>query len=282
MSVAKKIKEPVARPLLKWAGGKTSLLPEILRRLPSKISTYYEPFVGGGAVFFALAAEHRFKRAVLGDANDELMRAYGALRAHPDNVVETLKSHVHEEKRYYQVRGLDPKTLKPSDRAARLIYLNRTCFNGLYRVNKKGIFNVPFGDYSNPMICDEENLRAVALALKDVRLLGEDFTQTMHSAGLGDAVYFDPPYVPLSETSSFTGYAKYGFDSFDQERLRNTALTLVERGVHVLLSNSDTPFVRQLYREFHIEEVQARRAINSKGGKRGKVGELLITGRHAP
>lgn len=277
MGLAKRIESPVARPCFKWAGGKTSSLPDILQRLPAKISTYYEPFVGGGAVFFALAAEQRFKNAVLGDANDELMRAYGALRAHPDNVVDALKTHVHEEKRYYQVRGQDPKMLKPSDRAARLIYLNRTCFNGLYRVNKKGIFNVPFGDYSNPTICDEENLRAVALALKDARLLGEDFGQTVRSAGRGDAVYFDPPYVPLSETSSFTGYAKGGFDFFDQERLRNTALTLAERGVHVLLSNSDTPFVRQLYEGFRIEEVQARRAINSKGKKRGKIGELIIS-----
>jgi DNA adenine methylase len=273
----------VARPFLKMAGGKTSLLPEILSRLPPKISTYYEPFVGGGAVFFALAAERRFKKAVLGDVNSELIRAYGALRVHPDAVIEALKKHVYDKTHYYRVRAQDPKSLKLSDRAARFIYLNRTCFNGLYRVNKKGLFNVPFGDYKNPTICDEENLRAAARALTAERLVDGDFYATLHGARVGDVVYFDPPYVPLSKTSSFTGYAKGGFDLFDQERLRNTAYGLVERGVHVLLSNSDTPYVRELYgsKSFRFEKVQARRNINSKGGKRGKVGELLISGRRA-
>lgn len=279
MSIAKKIENPVmvARPFIKSAGGKTSSLPEILQRLPSKISTYYEPFVGGGAVFFALAAEQRFKNAVLGDANEELVLAYGALRLHHSKVIEALKRHVYEEKYYYKIRGQDPKTLSPSERAARLIYLNKTCFNGLWRVNKKNEFNVPFGDYKNPTICDEENLIAVASTLCHARIVSGDFVETVRNAKRGDAIYFDPPYVPLSETSSFTGYAKGGFDLLDQHRLRNTATVLWQRGVHVLLSNSDTPFVRQLYKEFLIEEVRVRRAINSKGAKRGKIGELLIS-----
>jgi DNA adenine methylase len=266
-----------ARPLLKWAGGKTSSLPEILPRLPEKINTYYEPFVGGGAVFFALAAAKRFERAVLGDRNRELIRTYDALRLHTDQVVDALKNHVYEESHYYMVRAKDPNKLGPIDCAARLIYLNKTCFNGLYRVNKSGGFNVPFGDYKNPTICDEENLRAAAEALSVVRLIGEDFGEVVRSAKKGDAVYFDPPYIPVSETSNFTGYSSGGFDSFDHERLRNVALMLAEKGVHVLLSNSDTPFVRDLYEKFRIDEVTARRNINSKGGKRGKVGELLIS-----
>jgi DNA adenine methylase len=283
LSVAKTIEEPhaIARPFLKMAGGKTSLLQEILRRLPQKISTYYEPFVGGGAVFFALVSEKRFKRAILGDTNEELMLAYRALLNRSNEVVRDLKKHVYDEKYYYGVRGQDPLTLSPSQRAARLIYLNKTCFNGLWRVNKKGEFNVPFGDYKNPTICDEENLRAVADVLHSVSLVCLDFKDVVAPVKPGDTVYFDPPYAPVSETSNFTSYAKGGFTADDQDRLRNCFRDLDERGVHVLLSNSDTPLVRKLYKGFRIEGVTARRNINSKGGKRGKVGELLISGSKA-
>lgn len=269
----------IAHPFLKYAGGKTALLSEILPRLPKKIGTYYEPFVGGGAVYFALAAEKRFKHAVLGDANDELMRAYSALAKDIEGVVGALKEHVYEEKYYYTVRALDPWALDPGTRAARLIYLNRTCFNGLYRVNRRGEFNVPFGRYVNPTICDEENLRAVSKVLRRQTLLGgRDFEKSVDPARRGDAVYMDPPYVPVSTTSNFTGYAKGGFGESEQIRLRDCFKTLAARGVHVLLSNSDTPLVRNLYRGFRIEEVQAPRRVNSKGGKRGNVGELLISG----
>jgi len=267
-----------ARPPLKAVGGKTALLPEILPRLPAKIETYFEPFFGGGAVFFALAAERRFERAVLGDANEEFAHAYAEIARDVDGVIRSLGKHVHEEAHYYSVRSRDPRKLDASERAARLIYLNKTGFNGLYRVNRKGEFNVPFGSYANPTICDEENLRAVSLALQGAAITSLDFEKTVLLAKRGDVVYFDPPYAPLSKTSNFTGYTAGGFSSDDQERLRNVAEKLVARGIHVLLSNSDTPYVRELYDGFRIEEVQAPRRINSKGGKRGNVGELLISG----
>jgi DNA adenine methylase len=254
-------------------------LHEILPRLPKKIKTYYEPFVGGGAVFFALATEKRFKRAVLGDANVELVITYAALALDVETVIQRLKAHAgkHSEEYFYKVRA-NPG----SDPAARLIYLNKTCFNGLYRVNKMGQFNTPFGKYTNPTICDEENLRAVSAALEGTTCLSLDFEVTVIGARSGDAVYFDPPYVPVSDTANFTAYSAGGFGPADQERLRDVARKLIDRGVHVLLSNSDTPFVRKLYHGFKIEKVEAPRRINSKGGKRGNVGELLITGRRAP
>lgn len=265
-----------AAPFLKWAGSKRYLLPEILPRLPTKINTYFEPFVGGGAVFFALAADKRFKHAVLGDSSEELVGTYYVLRDSVDDVVQQLKVHSrkHSEKYFYEVRA-QPRS------AARMIYLNRTCFNGLYRVNRKGQFNVPFGRYTNPKICDEENLRAVSATLRSVGLLLGDFERSTIRARRGDAVYFDPPYAPVSETANFTAYTAGGFGPADQERLRDVAKKLIDRGVHVLLSNSDTPFVRKLYKGFKIEKVEAPRRVNSKGGKRGNVGELLISGRNS-
>jgi DNA adenine methylase len=275
-----------AHPFVKAVGGKTFLLPEILKRLPAKINTYYEPFVGGGAVFFALAAEGRFKRAVIGDANKDLMRTYETLTRHLDGaggVVDILEYHtgVHDEAHYYEVRAQKPRELDLARRAARFIYLNRTCFNGLYRVNKKGEFNVPFGRYTNPKICDEENLRACAAILRKTAIIALDFEQTLIPAKRGDVCYLDCPYIPLSDTANFTTYTSGGFTLEDQTRLRDVAKKLIARGVHVLLSNSDTPLTRKLYRGFKIEEVQAPRRVNSKGGKRGNVGELLISGRNA-
>lgn len=269
----------VAHPWVKWAGGKTALLSEIIPRFPPHINTYYEPFLGGGAVFFAMAAEKRFKRAVLGDVNQDLMRAYSMLASNPDQVIAALKTHVYEEKYYYVVRAKSPRELLPSEQAARLIYLNRTCYNGLYRVNRKGGFNVPFGRYTNPTICDEENLRAASEVLRDAAFVALDFKDIVAPAKEGDAVYFDPPYTPLSKTSNFTAYTAGGFTDDDQIRLRDVMVKLVEKKVYVLLSNADTPRSRELYKGFRIEEVQAPRRVNSKGGKRGNVGELLISGR---
>jgi DNA adenine methylase len=271
----------IARPFVKFVGGKTKLLPEILQRLPAAFNTYYEPFLGGGAVFFALTEENRFKNAVIGDANADLMRTYEALARDVDNVIRELKKHLYKEEYYYAVRKLRPGLLSLTDHAARFIYLNKTGFNGLYRVNKKGEFNVPFGRYTNPTICDEENLRTVAAVLgKDhgTAVTG-DFERTVDGANKGDVVYFDPPYVPASETANFTAYTVGGFGLQDQIRLRDVAKRLAARGVHVLLSNSDTPLVRELYEKFNLEEVQVPRSINSKSGKRGKVGELLISGK---
>jgi DNA adenine methylase len=263
---------------LKTAGGKTALLPEILPRLPKKIATYYEPFLGGGAVFFALAAEDRFERARLGDLNKERMDTYVALGFNVGAVIRELKKHVYDEKRYYAVRAQIPALLSVEAAAARHIYLNRTCFNGLFRVNSKGQFNVPFGRYTNPTICDEENLRAVAAVFRKGTIFCScDFERTVESAKPGDAAYLDPPYAPLSDTANFMAYTVGGFGTQDQERLRDVAKKLIDRGVYVLLSNSDTPLVRKLYQGFKIEEVRVPRRINSKGGKRGDVGELLIS-----
>lgn len=270
---------PSARPFLKWVGGKTKLLPEILPRLPEKIPTYYEPFLGGGAVFFALAAEGRFKRAALADANLELADTYLALAHKPLEVIKHLSKHVYEESYYYAVRESRPRSL--AARAARMIYLNRTGFNGLYRVNQKGGFNVPFGRYTNPTICDQENLLAVSALLRrsTVAVAGDDFEDAVKKARKGDVVYFDPPYVPVSKTANFTSFVKGGFDAAEHLRLRDCFRALDDRGVHVLLSNSDTPFVRRLYEGFRISKVKAPRRVNSKGDKRGDVTELLISGR---
>lgn len=268
-----------AHPFLKFAGGKTALLPEILPLLPDRIDHYYEPFVGGGAVFFALAEAKRFSVAYLSDTNVELMNLYNELAHHPENVIQHLKTHVYDEKYYYAVRAQDPHKMSTIARAARLIYLNKTCFNGLYRVNKSGQFNVPFGSYKNPTICDEENLLAASLVLRHAAISPFDFEDATRYAKRGDAVFFDPPYIPLSKTSNFTAYSADGFSDGDQERLRDVIDKLDAKGVHVLLSNSDTPRVRELYADFKIEEVQAPRRVNSKGGKRGNVGELLISGR---
>ena len=276
----------VARPFLKWAGGKTALLPKILPLLPAKINTYYEPFVGAGAVFFALANEKRFTAAWLGDANEELIDTYIAVRDQPEDTVDRLRTYAssHCETHFYEVREKNPK--KAWDYcgiAARMIYLNRTCFNGLYRVNKKGKFNVPFGAYKNPTICDEVNLLACSLVMHStggLKGFRADFEATVADARRGDAVYFDPPYIPLSPTSNFTAYAKGGFGEQEHIRLRDCFAALDARGVHVLLSNSDTPLVRKLYKGFKLEEVQAPRRVNSKGGKRGNVGELLISGKN--
>ena len=267
----------IAKPFIKWCGGKTALLREILPRLPKKINTYYEPFLGGGAVFFALAAEKRFEDAVLADSNDDLIETYFSIQNDLEVLIRRLKVHAakHSKDYFYKVRAARGGYI-----AARLIYLNRTCFNGLYRVNKKGEFNVPFGDYKNPTICDAPNLRAVCAALRGVRLESSDFELAVRNVKRGDTVYFDCPYIPLSATSNFVAYAKSGFNDQDQERLSDVARGLVKRGVHVLLSNSDTPFARKLYKGFKIEKVEAPRRVNSKASKRGNVGELLISGKN--
>jgi len=273
----------IAHSPVKWAGGKSFLAPEILRRLPAKISTYYEPFLGGGAVFFALAAEGRFKRAVIGDANEELMNLYAMVQNHPGALMGYTDAigDKQNEKAYYEVRALNPNSLVPLERAARMLYLNKTGFNGLYRVNKKGGFNVPWGKQEGRTLFDEENILACSEALAETTLTSIDFEKTVFAAKSGDVVYCDSPYIPVSDTANFTTYTAGGFTLADQERLRDVAKKLIDRGVYVLLSNADTPLVRKLYRGFKIEEVQAPRRVNSKASKRGNVGELLISGRKA-
>jgi DNA adenine methylase len=271
-----------AHPFVKAVGGKTFLLPEILKRLPAKINTYYEPFVGGGAVFFALASERRFKWAVIGDANAELMNVYMTIQKSPTALMEFLeRGFAQDEKSYYKIRAQDPKTLVPLARAARTIYLNKVGFNGLYRVNRKGVFNVPWGRQEGRTLFYDENIFACSTALRGTALTSLDFEATVWPAKRGDVVYLDSPYLPVSVTANFTSYTAGGFGLAEQTRLRDVAKKLDARGVRVLLSNSDTPLTRKLYRGFKIEEVQAPRRVNSKGGKRGNVGELLISRRNA-
>lgn len=267
------------RPFVKWAGGKTQLLPELLARVPAHYNAYYEPFVGGGALFFALAADNRIERATLSDANTDLVNTYRQVRDNVDAVVEILRHHekAHSEQHYYTVRS-NAKLEDADWRAARFIYLNKTGFNGLYRVNKSGGFNVPFGRYTNPTICDEENLRACAMVLRGADIRDVDFRTAAQEARRGNLVYFDPPYAPLSKTSSFTAYTAGGFGHVEQEALADLALGLKMRGVHVLLSNSSVEVVEKLYaaRGFQIDEVDARRSINSKADRRGAVKEYII------
>lgn len=260
--------------MLKWAGGKTQLLGEILQRLPTSIDTYFEPFLGGGAVFFALSAAGRFRRAVLSDRNPDLVGVYRALQVDVEAVIRALRRFKYDEESYYGIRASNPRTL--ATRAARLIYLNKTGYNGLYRVNSSGTFNVPFGRYKNPRICDEPALRAASAALRDVELREADFDEVCAEAKAGDAVYFDPPYLPLSRTSSFTAYDRHPFGIAEHERLAATFASLGERGVYALLSNSDTPTTRALYESFRPASVLMARPISSKGSARGKVSELLV------
>ena len=264
-------------PFLKWAGGKRQLLAHIAALLPERIDTYFEPFLGGAAVFFRLAAEGRFRRAVLADANPELVICYQAIRADVDGVIRELGKFRNDRDLYYRVRRRDPSKLSPTARAARLIYLNRCGYNGLYRVNSSGQFNVPFGRYRRPIICDEGRLRAASAALQNADLRCDDFANTLKRVGRRDFVYLDPPYVPLSPTASFTAYAKRVFGAADQQRLADALRAMGTRKVPALLSNSDCGTTRELYRGFdRIDRVPARRAINSVGERRGPVDELLV------
>jgi DNA adenine methylase len=263
-------------PFLKWAGGKRQLLPRILQLVPASIDTYYEPFVGGGAVFFALAAQGLFRRAVLGDANAELVICYTAIRDQVDAVISGLRRFRNDPDAYYEVRAKDPARLSPAARAARVIFLNRCGYNGLYRVNSKGAFNVPFGRYRRPLICDERKLRAASQALRTVKIVAGDFGKLTAKAGPDDFVYLDPPYVPLSATSSFTAYAGRDFGTAAQERLAEALRALSARGVPALLSNSDCAATRKLYQGLDVERIRARRAINSVARRRGPVDEILV------
>ncbi|MEL7368836.1 MAG: DNA adenine methylase [Myxococcota bacterium] len=273
---------PLAAPFLKWAGGKTQLLAHILPALPGRMNTYYEPFIGGGAVFFALANARRFRRAVISDANADLVEVYRTVRNRVEDLIDVLHGHAAyatDSDYYYEVRGWDVTDRSPVERAARLIFLNRTCFNGLYRVNKQGRFNVPFGRYKKPRVVNEEGLRSASLALQRATIRQGDFETTTRDAKAGDAVYFDPPYVPLSDSSSFTSYHKSAFGPQEHDRLLDVYLDCMQRGVASVLSNSDCPETRKLYRGLRIKTVQASRAINSVASKRGRINEVLVLGR---
>lgn len=268
------------KPLVKWAGGKRQLLPHIHAALPTDAPRrFYEPFIGGGAVLFSLEPA----RARVNDLNGELINLYEVVRDCVDELIAELAGYPNEAEFFYALRAADRDAqrfaaLSPVERAARTLYLNRTCYNGLYRVNAAGQFNAPFGRYKNPTICDEGTLRAVHryFANNDVAFSQGDFAVAVAEAREGDFVYFDPPYDPVNVTSSFTGYQKGGFDRAEQERLKEICDDLDRRGVKFLLSNSATDFIRELYADYEVGIVGATRAINSVGSKRGKVDEVLV------
>ena len=269
----------IPRPFLKWAGGKTQLLEDLMERLPQYFLGYHEPFVGGGALFFRLYREGLIHRAVISDLNAELINTYLAIRDHVEDVIGLLSSYPHSKEFYYDLRSQDPWKMSIPAQAARTIYLNKTGYNGLYRVNKQGKFNVPFGRYKSPKYCDANNLRAVSRALQNVEIVCVSFERVLERVRPGDFVYFDPPYAPLSKTSNFTAYHANGFSENDQRKLRDVCVELTRLNVNVMLSNSDIDFIRTLYSasDFTISEVYANRAINSNARRRGKVTELVVT-----
>jgi DNA adenine methylase len=267
----------VPHPFLKWAGGKRQLLGQIEENLPKKFDKYIEPFVGGGALFFYLLPE----RAVLIDTNNELVNTYLIIKNRVKDLIKSLKKHKNEKDYYYEVRNIDRnyeeyQKFSNVEKASRTIFLNRCCYNGLYRVNSKGQFNVPFGKYKNPKFCDEENLLAVNRVLQQAEIIAGDFEKCLEFAKLNDFVYFDPPYQPISETANFTSYTKENFSKEDQLKLFKTYQKLDERGCKVMLSNSYNDFIMNLYQQYKIKYVSAKRAINSDANGRGEIRELLI------
>jgi DNA adenine methylase len=263
------------KPFVKWAGGKRQLIKILTNNLPPSYNRYIEPFVGGGALLFEVLPY----KAIINDINTELINAYTVIKDDIDALIEDLKKHKNEEEYYYKIRSLDPEKLSAVERASRFIYLNKTCFNGLYRENSKGKFNVPFGKYKNPKILDEENLRVVSeyLNTAEISILNLDYKEVCKLAKKGDFVYLDPPYYPISKSSSFTKYHKLDFTERDQMELTEVFRELDRKGCYVMLSNSNTKFIKELYKEYEIWEVSANRFINCKGDKREKVNvEVLI------
>ncbi len=271
------------KPFVKWVGGKRQLLRQfrLMNLYPPekfnfKTGRYFEPFVGGGAVFFDLLPEKGF----LSDMNKELVTTYNVIKNDVNSLIHSLKKHKVDKEYYLKIRAQDPNKLDDVSVASRFIYLNRTGFNGLYRVNNNGGFNVPFGQNKNPLICDEVNLKKVSTALQGIEIKHQDYKEVLKRARKGDFIYFDPPYYPLSKTASFTSYVKESFLDKEQIELRDAVLELTKRGCFVMLSNSDAPFINKIYSGYkgvRINKVQAGRAINSKGSGRGKITEVLIT-----
>lgn len=258
-----------ANPFVKWVGGKRALVPDIVPLLPKRFNNYFEPFVGGGALFFAL--ESRLNTANLSDINLDLILTYKTIAKKPKELIKYLKEHqLQHSKIYYKLVRDKHDIDDPVAIAARFVYLNKTCYNGLYRVNKKGHFNVPIGTYKNPNICDEENILNASKVLKKANIEFQSFEKIKPQ--IKDFVYCDPPY-----DNTFTGYSDKGFDTGAQEQLRDKCIEWGKLGAYTMVSNSDTEVIRNLYKDFHFNEVSANRNINSNGNGRGKVGELIIT-----
>lgn len=267
------------KPVIKWVGGKRQLLPEITPRFPQTFQRYCEPFLGGGAVFFSLQPE----KYLVSDVNPELINLYTVIRDNVDELIHHLSTMQVSAEEYYRIRSLDrdestwEKTTH-TQRAARTIYLNRVGYNGLYRVNRAGQFNVPYGRHNNPRILNEETLRALCEYLNDAegQILCASYEEAVPHLTAGDFVYFDPPYDPVSPSANFTHYTRDGFTRENQIALRDTCRDLHERGVKFMLSNSSTPFIHELYAEFHVEKVHARRSVNSNASRRGTIHEVLV------
>lgn len=260
-------------PFLKWAGGKSQLLPEIRSRMPSKYARYFEPFLGGGAVFFDLSPDV----AVLSDANEELINCYMVVRESADELLRQIRRWRVSEVEFYRLRALNPEDLTRVERAARFVFLNKTCFNGLYRVNKKGQFNVPYGKNKNCSIVNPDNLRQASIALQNAEILNADYLRILKErVRPNDFVYLDPPYFPISKYSDFKRYTKDFFYKEDHVRLAKTCSELDKMKCFFMVSNSLHPDIVDLYSKFRVEPVMASRAINCKGTGRGKITELII------
>lgn len=263
-------------PLVKWVGGKRQLMFELLKNMPESYNRYFEPFIGGGALFFELQPENGY----ISDMNAELINLYSVVRDNVYELIQDLNKHEVTKDYFFKIRNLDRtekyNTLSNVEKAGRFIYLNRTCFNGMYRVNAQGQFNVPFGNYKNPRIVDADNLINCSKLLKNTEIKCADFSEVLNKVKNGDFVYFDPPYVPLSETSSFTSYTKDGFNIDMQFKLREVCDELDSMGVKFMLSNSDTKLVHELYSSYKINKVFASRAINANANGRGKITEVLV------
>jgi len=273
--VLEKLKEETY-PIVKWVGGKRQLMFELLKNMPKDYNRYFEPFIGGGALFFELQPDN----AYISDMNEELINLYQVVRDNVDELVADLQKHDISKEYFMEIRNIDRteeyKNWSNIQKASRFIYLNRTCFNGMYRVNSKGEFNVPFGHYKNPRILDENNLINCSNLLQRTEIKHADFSEILKKVKKDDFVYFDPPYVPLSETSSFTSYTKDGFDMDMQFKLRDVCDELHSMSVKFLLSNSDTKLVNELYGNYNIKKVFASRQINANADGRGKITEVLV------
>ena len=279
LRVVPQVREVTASPVVKWVGGKTKLLPELMARMPERYNRYYEPFAGGAAFFFRLAP----KRAVLADYNHDLVGLYTTIAKDVNAVIRRLEMHhkAHSETHYYQTRERwndREVSWSTPERAAAFIYLNKTCFNGLWRVNRSGAFNVPIGRYTDPPICVPEALRAAQQVLARAEIRRADYREAVADAKAGDFLYFDPPYDPITPTANFTSYTSNVFGPEQQQELADTARQLIAKGCYVMLSNSDTPFIRSIYKGLKIDRVKCARAINSNAAKRGDVDEVIITG----
>ena len=263
----------IPSPILKWAGGKTQMLEDILKRMPYTYDKYIEPFVGGGALFFKLNNNN----SIIADSNPELINMYRQVATKCDEVIEALKLYKNEEDAFYEARAKDWTQCTEVEAAARMLYLNKTCFNGLYRLNKKGMFNTPYGKYKNPHICNEEKLRLSSSVLKKAVIVCGDYLEVLRKyAKKGDFIFLDPPYVPISENSDFKRYTKEQFYEIDQRNLAKEVDRLVELGCKVMLTNSNHPLVHNLYAKYKIDIIQTKRNINSKGNKR-KGEDVIVT-----